>query len=71
MEIDFNIKSKDQLIGKDWKCPFCHHNISITMMGIDHRGHKHWQYFSLEDLFDLQLAHQELALKEREILFRE
>ena len=71
MEIDLSITQPAHLIGKLWKCPMCHVVETITLAGIDHRGCKHWRIASLIDLFDLQIAYQDLARREHEIMFRE
>ena len=71
MEIDLSIIQPAQLIDKVWKCPACREAELITKDGIDHKGKRHWQILSLKDLFNIQLAYQELQRKEHEIMFRE
>ena len=71
MEVDFSITQPAHLIGKLWKCPACKEIETITLGGIDHQGHKHWRYCSLIDLFDIQIAEQNLERRIHEIMFRE
>jgi len=53
MEADHSITAPEQLVGRIWKCPFCHKGIEVTTDGVTHWGKKHFAMYSLEDLFEL------------------
>ena len=71
MEPDNSIVKPEQLIGKTWKCPSCHHAETITKRGIKHYGKKHMSYYSLEALFEINMAEVEYEKALHKIMYDE
>jgi hypothetical protein len=68
---DYSISKPEDLIGKTWNChyPGCGKTEEVTKNGIRHIAKKHFFNLSLQDLYDEQIALQEMERAERKIWF--
>jgi len=57
------MKSKEDLIGTEWKCPKCNEIEIININGVDHKCNKYWDGSSLKELFEMKEYYTKLNRK--------